>query len=229
MPIFRKKDENFFKAWSDDMAYILGFFAADGSMYKTNRGTHFIEFQITDGDLLFKIRESLGSNHKITERISKIEHRKLVYRLQIGSKEMFRDLVNLGLMQNKSKILHLPVVLEPYFGDFLRGYFDGDGDVEFGYYQKPDRKYLSKIFLTRFTSGSYFFMKELEGRLAKIDICGSRFFASGAWRLSYGSRASEKLFKLMYSRDDGGDLIYLERKYKIFQDALVSKNNAGVV
>ena len=58
MPIFKTKNENFFKAWSPDMAYVLGFFAADGSMYRTNRGTYFIEFQITDKDLLLKIRET---------------------------------------------------------------------------------------------------------------------------------------------------------------------------
>lgn len=53
------------------MAYILGFFCADGSMIRNKRGAHFIDFQITDGDLLFKIRKAFGSNHKIGTRKKK--------------------------------------------------------------------------------------------------------------------------------------------------------------
>ena len=47
------------------MAYVLGFFAADGSMYKKSHGGHYIEFQITDGDLVKKIRRLLGSDNSI--------------------------------------------------------------------------------------------------------------------------------------------------------------------
>lgn len=66
------------------MAYVLGFFTADGSMIKNKRGAHFIEFEITDKDLLFRIRDLLGSNHKITTRD---RNKSLSYRLQIGSKK----------------------------------------------------------------------------------------------------------------------------------------------
>lgn len=204
------------------MAYILGFFAADGSMYRTNRGTHFIEFQITDGDLLRSIGVILNSNHKIT-----IRHRaskwKPIYRLQIGSKSIFKDLENFGFTQNKSKTIRLPKIPDQYFPDFLRGYFDGDGNVIFGYFKKSDRKSLSKAFLTRFTSGSRLFLVDIQERLLKFSISGSLYPHSGAWQLSYSSRASEKLFRLMYRNDNVSGLIYLERKYRIFEDALASK------
>lgn len=52
MPIYKTKNENFFKRWSSKMAYVLGFFTADGNMIKNKRDAHFIEFQITDNDLL---------------------------------------------------------------------------------------------------------------------------------------------------------------------------------
>jgi len=68
MPIYKTKKENFFKKWTPEMAYILGFFTADGTMIKNRRGAHFIEFQITDRNLLRKIKRSFGSNHKITAR-----------------------------------------------------------------------------------------------------------------------------------------------------------------
>jgi len=44
MPIYKTKNENFFKKWTPEMAYVLGFFAADGSMVKNKRGACFIEF-----------------------------------------------------------------------------------------------------------------------------------------------------------------------------------------
>jgi hypothetical protein len=42
MPIHKKVNQDFFKKWSPEMAYILGFFTADGSMAKNKRGAHFI-------------------------------------------------------------------------------------------------------------------------------------------------------------------------------------------
>jgi len=50
------------------MAYVLGYFAADGSMLKNGRGGHYIEFTTTDRIIFQKIRPTLGSNHKISIR-----------------------------------------------------------------------------------------------------------------------------------------------------------------
>ena len=201
------------------MAYVLGFFAADGSMYCTRRKTYFIEFQITDKDLLLQIQILLGSNHKITERPPRRSHQKPIFRLQIGCKKIFYDLAKLGFTQNKSKTVGLPPVPNKYFRDFLRGYFDGDGNVMFGYYRKEERKYLSKFFATRFTSGSRLILDDIKKRLNSIGTNGSLHFASGAWRLSYGAHDSEKLFQYMYHAGNAEGLIYLERKYKIFVGA----------
>ena len=72
MPIFKKLNKHFFGSWSCDMAYILGFFTADGSMIANKRGAHYIDFHITDKDLLYKIRKIFQSNHKIKKRKQKI-------------------------------------------------------------------------------------------------------------------------------------------------------------
>src|SRR5207245_478664 len=123
------------------------------------------------------------------------------------------------LTQNKSKTVHLPPVPDEYFGDFLRGYLDGDGNVVFKYYRKPGRSYYSKVFATRFTSGSHFLLKEIQDKLKGIGVSGSLYFAGGAWRLSYGSNDSRKLWQFMYHDGEVKDLIYLERKYRIFEKA----------
>ena len=52
MPIPKKYNKDFFKTWSSDMAYILGFMYADGNIIKTKRGTHFIAVYSADEDIL---------------------------------------------------------------------------------------------------------------------------------------------------------------------------------
>ena len=68
MPMLRDLNHDFFKKWSPEMAYVLGFFAADGSMIRNKRGAHFIEFTITDRIVLEIIRKAVGSTHKIQKR-----------------------------------------------------------------------------------------------------------------------------------------------------------------
>ncbi len=211
------------------MAYVLGFFAADGSMYRTRRGTHFIEFQITDGELLSCMRDVLGSNHKITLRKRGGVSHKKIYRLQIGSKIFFSDLTNLGFSQNKSKTLDFPEIPEKYLGDFLRGYFDGDGNIVHGWYKKVGRENPSRVVSVRFTCGSSIFLYGLKLKLYQIGLHGSLCFSAGAWRLAYGRHDSEKLFGFMYPPERINNLIYLQRKYKIFLDAFAQSTVAAVV
>lgn len=205
------------------MAYVLGFFTADGTMIKNKRGAHFIEFQITDKKLLREIRRVLGSNHKITTREKNNKKWKTSYRLQIGSKTIFNDLSNLGLTSAKSKTIRLPKVPDRYFSHFVRGYFDGDGNVVSGYFRRSDRKNKSWTLLTRFTSGSKLFLEGLKAKLTSLtEIKGSLLYYGDAWRLSYSTNDSKKLFNFIYNRGRVENLIYLERKHKKFLSAGVA-------
>jgi len=114
MPISKTKDENFFKKWSTDMAYILGFFCADGSMLINPRGSCYIEFENTEPGLLEKFRNCLSSNHKISKN-TKHKNWKPFYRMQIGSKEIFSDLLRLGVTLRKKTRLQLPKIPNLYF------------------------------------------------------------------------------------------------------------------
>ena len=58
-------NEDFFKVWSPEMAYVLGFFCADGAMTINPRGSKYIDFCITDGDLLLKIKRCFRSEQSI--------------------------------------------------------------------------------------------------------------------------------------------------------------------
>lgn len=193
MPIFKRKNEDFFKKWTPEMAYVLGFFTADGNMIKNKRGACFIEFYGTDRDIIEKIKILLNSNHKIGVRhMEKInENWKTAYRLQIGSKIIFGDLLKLGLTPNKSLTLKIPTVPKEFFSHFVRGYFDGDGHVSASEYQKKDRKNKSRVIITGFTSGSKQFLEELKQALDKYKIIkGGTLFCSQGYRLCFSAKNS---------------------------------------
>lgn len=217
MPITRAVNQNFFKTWTPNMAYVLGFFTADGSMYRTNRSTHFIEFQITDKELLEKIRKAFGSNHKITVR-KRDPRWKTIYRLQIGSKQIFNDLLRRGLYPNKSRTIRLPKVPKKYFSHFLRGYFDGDGCIHIGRYWRKDRKKWKTQITMNFTSGSRMLLKDLLFTLIPY-VKGERLGKkTRGYELVFSRHDSVALFNLMYHNISTG--IFLKRKLKTFQKAL---------
>jgi hypothetical protein len=217
VPIYKKVNKNFFKKWNRQMAYVLGFFAADGYITLNKRGANFWCIDITDKDLLYNIRDIIESEHKISERIG-TENNKNQYRLQIGSKEMCNDLRKLGFQENKTKSLSTPNVPQKYFSDFVRGYFDGDGNVWIGFLNKK-RKTPTKVITTVFTSCSYDFLKVLKDRLEIFGITKGviREMLGNYFHLTYSILNSLKLYNFMYNRgllDTKG--LFLERKKRVF-------------
>jgi len=118
------------------MAYILGFMYADGNITQTKRRNHYIAIYTADRPLLVSMRKCFGSKHKISLRCSSGGQ---TYRIQIGSSEWFTDVGKLGLFPNKTKRMMLPRVPSKFLGDFVRGYFDGDGNVWVGLVHKIGR------------------------------------------------------------------------------------------
>lgn len=228
MPIYRKVDINFFKIWSEEMAYVLGFFVADGNMIRGKRGNCYISFHITDREILEKIKKVLKSNHKIAIRMrSYRKKQKDGYRLQIGSKEMFSDLEKLGLTPNKSLTIQFPTIPRSYLSHFVRGYFDGDGHVGITTYRRADTrsKHFRTVFSCGFTSGSKDFLKGLHKALQKYAglQSGSIYYSGGAWRLSFSILDTKKMFKFIYPQNSLG-LLYLKRKKDKFKKVLLSRN-----
>lgn len=218
MPVSRSLNKDFFKTWSSRMAYVLGFFVADGSMICNKRGACYIEFHVTDEDILRKIRAILESDHEISKRKTSGQV-KWAYRLQIGSKEMFSDLSRLGLTPCKSDTVQLPVVPDEYLSHFVRGYFDGDGNA---YVYKKNISRRNPVLLSGFTCGSEAFLTQLQSRLrSKVGMSGGSLYArTDAHRLYFSTKNSILLYGFMY---DSAEELFLQRKKEIF-DAYLSMN-----
>ncbi len=214
MPIYKYVDKTFFKNWSDEMAYVLGFFSADGYMTTNKRGAEFLCIEITDKRLLETIRKSLQSEHKISSRKSL---GKTTYRLQIGSIEMCRDIRLLGLKERKTKNLSLPEIPEKYVKDFIRGYFDGDGNVWVGTIHKDRKKKMLAIRVV-LTSCSIEFLDSLKHTLDRLGIKkGVTSKGKGNYyRLTYSIFNSLKLYDFMYN-SLGTSKLFLKRKKDVFE------------
>ena len=218
----RSLNQDFFKKWTPEMAYVLGFFAADGSMSRNKRGGHFIEFTSTDGSLVRDIRETIGSSHAITIRHRGNGKWKTQYRLQIGSKGWFASLTGLGFTQRKSATLRFPAVPRRLLGDFVRGYFDGDGCVYLGRHYSKWHKKNVWVFTTNFTSGSEMFLSVLHGKLKGHGVVGGRIATKtndSGYELVLSRHDSLALYRLMYHTAQASAL-YLPRKRRKLERAI---------
>lgn len=214
MPIHKEYNKTFFNKWSRDMAYTLGFLFADGNLVKTKRDTYFTVFYTADYALIFSMREKIGSNHKISLRKGKGGS---VYRLQIGSKEIFNGLCKLGLTPNKSHRMNMPRIPKRFVGDFVRGYFDGDGNVWSGLLNK-NRDKPTLVINSAFTSASREFLFSLYTILKSLGLSGGSLIKikdKNCSRLQYSTLDTLKLYKIMYNRRNK---LYLSRKRLIFEN-----------
>lgn len=213
---------DFFKTWSAEMVYVLGYFCADGCMYENSGGSKYFNFVSTDYELLKKIKKILHSKHRIVLKRKANDRWKDAYCLQIGSKEMYNDLMKLGLTPNKQFSMSLPKVPRQYLRDFIRGNFDGDGCVIAGYYPRRDREGKNAfVFRVVFSSGSKKFLKMLSKKLSSCIGISPGYLGrkqSNSSRLAYSTRDAVRLFDYMYKEVDKSR--YLERKYNKFKEAI---------
>jgi intein-encoded DNA endonuclease-like protein len=213
MPILKKYDKDFFKTWNANMAYIVGFLYADGNIVKTKRGTHYVSWYTADKDLLISMKSIMQAEHLIKLRESTAGK---VYRMQVGSLEWYNDLSKLGLTPNKTKRLVLPSIPKDYIGHFVRGFFDGDGNVWVGQIHK-NRDSSTKTIQVAFTSASYDFLSSLLSLLRSFGLAGGSIYTvkTGTYsRLSFSVRDALKIYKIMYNAEHE---LLLRRKKQVFE------------
>lgn len=216
----RELNQHFFKEWSPEMAYVLGFFAADGSMISNVRGGKYIEFTNTDRSILEQIQNVTHSPHRIAERKPQTPQQRPVFRIQIGSKEWYTDLYALGFLPSKSKQLPMPKIPPAYFGDFVRGYFDGDGCVYYAKLQFAGRKNPRGILMTLFTSGCRPFLESFWKRLKKAGVQGGSLKKkTNGFELVFSHKDSVALHRIMYHTGKVPEL-YLPRKREKLEHAI---------
>ncbi|MFS0687781.1 LAGLIDADG family homing endonuclease [Sporosarcina sp. 179-K 8C2 HS] len=122
-PRIHKVNENFFKIWSHEMAWVLGLFITDGHV---NKRVHSVYLSQNDEDLLRKVAKLMGASPTIAQGTGTRKTPMLI----INSKIIKQDLERLGITPNKSYTVAFPNVPVWYLPAFVRGVIDGDGWVD---------------------------------------------------------------------------------------------------
>lgn len=217
MGIKYKVNEDFFKKWTQEMAYTLGYIYADGSLEDaiSIRGKY-VRVSSVEKNNIIKIKKWLESEHTIISIPPKSKNSQIGYLLRIGSHTLYNDLVRLGLYPNKSLSIKFPQVPKKYLAHFVRGYFDGDGCVRIDMKKGRKQDLILNKLCTVFTSGSKGFLLELAVQIQKSITTDLVKVYNGhhSFMLSYTTTDSVKIFKWMYGRVNRD--VYLERKAEVY-------------
>lgn len=199
--------------WSSEIAYVVGLITTDGCL--SNDGRHII-MGSSDISQLKTFNKCLNLSNKISETKNNGWTIKPAYRVQFGNVILYKWLLNIGLMPNKTKRIGALKIPSKYFFDFLRGHLDGDGYIR--NFQDPVYPNSERLYII-FHSASLKHLKYLQGQIKNLlDINSSIMFHSKEFALQYAKKASLKLLPYLYYNDE---VPCLKRKYKIAQSHLV--------
>lgn len=192
-------DINFFKTIdTEEKAYFLGLMYSDGSVSDNQ-----FYLKLKDEDVVIKFKKALKCDYPIKHN----EKPYYNYILQVSSKEMCNDLINLGCFKNKTKIIQFPNINPSLHNHFIRGFFDGDGCIRVGI---TKGKCSFDI-----TSASYTFLIQLKTILEPVTthIGISKENKYDVWHLRCGGKQVQQLLNWLYK----DSTVYMQRKYFKYQ------------
>ena len=205
-------NKKFFREWSPNMAYMLGFTCADGCVYQRTLSWELSNKFPSDKLLLERFSKELDSNYLVEEKAKS-------YRLRINNISLIKDLEKLGIVPNKTKILKFPRVPNNLLRHFVRGFLDGDGWIV-----TRVRKNGGKEICVGFSNGSLVFMNRLIYNLK--NTLGIRNFnlrerkkltkkgkIALTCQLEFYSDNASKIIHFLYDKLDN-DNLFLERKFE---------------
>ena len=150
-------DEDYFENInSREKAYFLGLLYTDGTITFPINGSQCKISLVLSGqdgkELLEKFKQKINFTGPITKYLPKskkdINTNQISYKISLFSNKMGEDLINLGVLPNKTYICKYPKqsILNNFEKDFVRGLIDGDGCISISY--PKNIKFREKFFLT---------------------------------------------------------------------------------
>ena len=124
----REYNRNIFKVCdTPEKAYWLGFLLADGNVIESHKQ--------------LSLRQAPKALDQLINFIKFLEFTEFpnlrfpqgCYEFQLGSREMFKDLTQYGIIPRKNGRETIKNIPEKYMSHFIRGYADGDGCIHIVY------------------------------------------------------------------------------------------------
>lgn len=120
---------------TEDKAYWLGFLYADGCVRKTKSGSQVVlKLSQKDEDHLNLFKKNIESEHKVDHHRNNTVSKKGIPSfsdnciIRINSIKLVEDLIKQGCTPKKTFTIDKPTIDEKFYKDFIRGYYDGDGN-----------------------------------------------------------------------------------------------------
>lgn len=195
---------DFFYKNNEVSNYILGYWLADGCIMNKSGGYYF-SMVSNDMDILMRIKEEMNIKTKIYNNSNN------ALELRVGNKKLVENMLDLGCEYRKTHTIEFDSfdIKDEFFYDFLRGYFDGDGNLVKGITKMDGTK---SVINAKFT-GCENIIKSLD-KILKSKGFNSRIYKdnregkNNCWYLSFPSKEGRKILNLMYN----GSKIHLNRK-----------------
>jgi intein-encoded DNA endonuclease-like protein len=208
---------------SEEKAYVLGFFYADGNNYIKDVHSYEVSVGLQEEDklILEKMRDLLSPQTKLKFTDYSDKGWKNQFKLKINSKLLSEQLTKLGCVTAKSLTLTWPEwLIDPELQrHFIRGYFDGDGSL----YAKKPTKTGQIDWGWQITSTNNFCTeaKKLIGQYVNVhcsqSLAHSNLDNNITATLSIGGNVQVKqVLDWMYK----DATIYMDRKYNKYQEFL---------
>lgn len=212
------QNHNFFQVENEDMAWLLGFIAADGGIEK-KRNVIRINLSTVDKEILIKIKNLINLQSEVKDYITNDGY--AVSKIQWSSEQHKKDLANYGITFEKTFKLKPPLKLnKKYWKDYIRGFWDGDGSITLN-------KNNYNSLLWQITSASKSILEFIvnyfyeEYQIPKVNIHSFTRNGVELYILQYSTNASMKIYNIFY--DDNG--ICLKRKKDKYTSVINSKLN----
>jgi hypothetical protein len=205
-------NDNFFKSWSPEMAYILGFILCDGNICN---GSLSVEINRKDIEILEFIKKNLCPSRPLYHR-DRLDKRTgntyFTSSFMMGNQTIIKDLAELGIIPAKGGREIYPNIPEEFKFDFFRGVLDGDGSILEKEITINSKSY--KSFCIQIASASIEFLEKLKENVTK---CGSILRGStNYYTLNISNR--EDVGRILNLTYNGG--FCLKRKYEKYQKFL---------
>lgn len=191
-------NQDYFKTWSRNMAYIFGLWCADGCIYG---GKMFdITLHKKDKYILKKVAEELQYEGSLYDYVDK-----QASRINFSCVVIYNDIIKLGGTERKSMTIEFPEVPKEYLPDFIRGYFDGDGCV---------MNLKNNRLNSAFTCGNKDFLKKLLEVLKEEAGIEGGSFDNSSYSLRFGKKDTIRLGNYIYK--DNPEIFLLRKREKFY-------------
>lgn len=184
---------------TEEQAYFLGIMYSDGSV-----SDNFFYLKLTDEDVVQKFKKALQFEGPIKYKHYEEKNYKDTYKLAVYCKKMVKDLIQLGCVPNKTRVIEFPNIRKDLIRHFIRGFFDGDGCLSLD----------KNIGHCRFdiVCASEKFLKQIRPIITNQALTNGSLFKESkyeVWHLKYSGKQVKQILDWLYT----DSTVYMERKY----------------